>query len=72
MASPFLLGRYQQSDLVKMDILLNGKPVDAMATIVHNQKAQRVGRELVEKLKKFMERYLSTSFVGHVNCAAQT
>ena len=56
MASPFLLGRYQQSDLVKMDILLNGKPVDAMATIVHNQKAQRVGRELVEKLKKFIER----------------
>ncbi|CAL5036688.1 unnamed protein product [Urochloa decumbens] len=49
---------YQQSDLVKMDILLNGQPVDAMATIVHNQKAQRVGRELVEKLKKFIERQM--------------
>jgi GTP-binding protein LepA len=45
-----------------MDILLNGQPVDAMATIVHNQKAQRVGKELVEKLKKFIERYSSTSF----------
>ncbi|KAL6606223.1 hypothetical protein ACP70R_041876 [Stipagrostis hirtigluma subsp. patula] len=49
---------YQQSDLVKMDILLNGQPVDAMATIVHNQKAQRVGRELVEKLKKFIDRQM--------------
>jgi translation elongation factor EF-4 len=68
-SSSLLLDRYQQSDLVKMDILLNGQPVDAMATIVHNQKAQRVGRELVEKLKKFIERYSSTSFLGHVNCA---
>ncbi|WVZ82595.1 hypothetical protein U9M48_029844 [Paspalum notatum var. saurae] len=49
---------YQQSDLVKLDILLNGQPVDAMATIVHNQKAQRVGKELVEKLKKFIERQM--------------
>ncbi|CAD6340344.1 unnamed protein product [Miscanthus lutarioriparius] len=49
---------YQQSELVKMDILLNGQPVDAMATIVHNQKAQRVGKELVEKLKKFIERQM--------------
>ncbi|CAD6342061.1 unnamed protein product [Miscanthus lutarioriparius] len=49
---------YQQSDLVKLDILLNGQPVDAMTTIVHNQKAQRVGKELVEKLKKFIERQM--------------
>lgn len=49
---------YQQADLVKMDILLNGQPVDAMATIVHNQKAQRVGKDLVEKLKKFIERQM--------------
>lgn len=42
--------------MVKLDILLNGQPVDAMATIVHNLKAQRVGRELVEKLKKFIDR----------------
>lgn len=47
---------YQEADLVKLDILLNGQPVDAMATIVHNLKAQRVGRELVEKLKKFIDR----------------
>ncbi|KAA8530334.1 hypothetical protein F0562_005043 [Nyssa sinensis] len=49
---------YQSSDLVKLDILLNGQPVDAMATIVHNLKAQRVGRELVEKLKKFIDRQM--------------
>ncbi|XP_022991182.1 translation factor GUF1 homolog, mitochondrial isoform X1 [Cucurbita maxima] len=49
---------YQQADLVKLDILLNGQPVDAMATIVHNLKAQRVGRELVEKLKKFIDRQM--------------
>ncbi|MBA0712398.1 hypothetical protein Golax_011502 [Gossypium laxum] len=49
---------YQQSDLVKLDILLNGKPVDAMATIVHSLKAQRVGRELVDKLKKFIDRQM--------------
>ncbi|THU52967.1 hypothetical protein C4D60_Mb10t09490 [Musa balbisiana] len=49
---------YQKSDLVKLDILLNGQPVDAMAAIVHNLKAQRVGRELVDKLKKFIDRHM--------------
>ncbi|KAL6135668.1 hypothetical protein ACLB2K_067895 [Fragaria x ananassa] len=49
---------YQQSDMVKLDILLNGQPVDAMATIVHNLKAQRIGRELVEKLKKYIDRQM--------------
>ncbi|KAH7847444.1 hypothetical protein Vadar_026152 [Vaccinium darrowii] len=49
---------YQASDLVKLDILLNGQPVDAMAAIVHNLKAQRVGRDLVEKLKKFIDRQM--------------
>lgn len=49
---------YQESDLVKLDIVLNGQSVDAMATIVHKLKAQRVGRELVEKLKKFIDRQM--------------
>lgn len=52
------LDRYQKSDLVKLDVLLNGQPVDAMATIVHNLKAQRVGRELVDKLKKLIDRQM--------------
>lgn len=49
---------YQVSDLVKLDILLNGQSVDAMATIVHRSKAQRVGRDLVDKLKKFIDRQM--------------
>ncbi|XP_057435966.1 translation factor GUF1 homolog, mitochondrial isoform X2 [Lotus japonicus] len=49
---------YQLADLVKLDILLNGQPVDAMATIVHTSKAYRVGRELVEKLKKAIDRQM--------------
>ncbi|KAK4477619.1 hypothetical protein RD792_016863 [Penstemon davidsonii] len=49
---------YKESDLVKLDILLNGQPVDAMATIVHRLKAPRVGRELVDKLKKFIDRQM--------------
>ncbi|KAL2496921.1 endoribonuclease Dicer-like protein 3a [Forsythia ovata] len=49
---------YEASDLVKLDILLNGQPVDAMATIVHRLKVQRVGREPVEKLKKFIDRQM--------------
>lgn len=44
---------------MKLDILLNGQPVDAMATIVHNSKAYRVGRELAEKLKKVIDRSFS-------------
>jgi len=50
---------YQQADLVKLDILLNAQPVDAMATIVHNTKAYRVGRELTEKLKTVIDRSFS-------------
>ncbi|XP_050381503.1 translation factor GUF1 homolog, mitochondrial [Argentina anserina] len=49
---------YQESDMVKLDILLNGQPVDAMATIVHNLKAQRIGRELVDKLKRYLDRQM--------------
>ena len=47
---------------MKLDILLNGQPVDAMATIVHNLKAQRIGRELVEKLRKVIDRFAALSF----------
>lgn len=57
---------YQQADMVKLDILLNGEPVDAMATIVHNTKAYRVGRELTEKLKTVIDR----SFPLVSNCVS--
>ncbi len=47
---------YHPSDLVKMDILLNGKQVDALSLIVHKEKAYRVGKGLVEKLRKVIPR----------------
>ncbi|GBG59271.1 hypothetical protein CBR_g32286 [Chara braunii] len=49
---------YQEADLVKMDVLLNGQPVDALSSIVHRSKAQRAGRELVGRLKKVIDRQM--------------
>lgn len=49
---------YEASDLVKMDILLNGKPVDALAFIVHKESSYYAGKELVEKLKSVIPRQL--------------
>jgi elongation factor 4 len=49
---------YQESKLVKMDVLLNGSSVDALASIVHIDKAQYIGRMLVEKLEDIIDRQL--------------
>jgi GTP-binding protein LepA len=48
------LGEYRPADLVKMEILVNGDPVDAFATIVHRDKAESRGRELCEKLAEII------------------
>ncbi|MDP3069539.1 MAG: translation elongation factor 4 [Opitutaceae bacterium] len=48
------LGDYQTSDLVKMDILINGDPVDAFSSIVHRDKAEGKGRQLCEKLAEII------------------
>lgn len=49
---------YAPAKLVKMDILLNKKPVDALSCIVHVDKAYYIGRDLTEKLKKAIPRQL--------------
>ncbi|HPF19899.1 MAG TPA: translation elongation factor 4 [Syntrophomonas sp.] len=49
---------YQPSDLIKMDILLNGEAVDALSTIAHKEKAYYRGRALVEKLRKIIPRQM--------------
>jgi len=49
---------YKPGDLVKMDILINKQPVDALSFIVHRDKAYYRGRELVSKLKEVIPRQL--------------
>ncbi|WP_288956749.1 translation elongation factor 4 [uncultured Desulfovibrio sp.] len=49
---------YRDSDLVRLDIMLNGEPVDALAVIVHRDKAYAYGRSLALKLKRTIPRQL--------------
>jgi len=52
------LSDFRPSDLVKLDILLNGDPVDALSIIVHRDKAYEKGKALVEKLRAVIPRQL--------------
>src|SRR2546425_1172059 len=52
------LADFRPSDIVKLDILLNGDPVDALSTIVHRDKAYERGKTLVEKLRGVIPRQL--------------
>ena len=49
---------YRPSDLVKVDVLLNGIPVDAFSTIVHRHRAQEYGRRMTERLRQLIPRQL--------------
>lgn len=47
---------YRESHLVKLDILLNKEPVDALSAIIHNDKAYEFGKRICEKLKELLPR----------------
>ena len=47
---------FRPADLVKLDILVNGDPVDAFSVIIHQEKAYEYGRDMVVKLKELIPR----------------
>ena len=49
---------YQEADLVRVDVLLHGEPVDAFSTIVHREKSFTYGKQMVERLKELIPRQL--------------
>ncbi len=57
-ALDYELAGYRVSDLVKLDIMLNGNPVDALSVIVHRDESYEYGRKMASKLKKLIPRQL--------------
>ena len=49
---------YREADLVKLDILVNADPVDALSTIVHKERAYNYGKNLCQKLRELIPRQL--------------
>ncbi|KAL7090422.1 hypothetical protein ACP275_12G040000 [Erythranthe tilingii] len=49
---------YKQSDLIKLDIQINGEPVEPLSTIVHKDKSYAIGRALTQKLKELIPRQM--------------
>ena len=49
---------YKESDLIKLDVLVNGDPVDALSIIVHKEKAYERARDLIAKLRSLIPRQL--------------
>jgi GTP-binding protein LepA len=49
---------YEEADLVKLDILINGEPVDALSVIVHRERAYQRGRELCHRLREVIPKQM--------------
>ncbi|MCZ6527755.1 MAG: elongation factor 4, partial [Candidatus Dadabacteria bacterium] len=49
---------YHGSDLIKLDVLVNGDPVDALSIIIHKDKSYERGRDLIQKLRSLIPRQL--------------
>jgi GTP-binding protein LepA len=54
----YQLAEYREADLVKLDVLVNGQPVDALSIITHRDKAQYQGRQLVDRLRRLIPRQM--------------
>ncbi|ORZ13723.1 P-loop containing nucleoside triphosphate hydrolase protein [Absidia repens] len=67
---------YEESDLVKMSVLLNSKPVDALSVILHRSQVDQVGRDWVKRLKNVIQRQLFDVVIqtalGHKIVARET
>jgi GTP-binding protein LepA len=57
-AMDYEVSNYRRSDLVKLDMLINGDPVDAFSVIIHRDKAYEWGRKIAEKLREMIPRQL--------------
>jgi len=57
-ALDYEMAGYRRSDLVKLDIMLNGEPVDALSVIVHRDESYEYGRKMASKLKELIPRQL--------------
>ncbi|HEX7079021.1 MAG TPA: translation elongation factor 4 [Candidatus Eisenbacteria bacterium] len=70
------LAGYKPSELVQMDVLLNGDPVDALSVIVHAEKAYEWGRDITAKLKELIPRQMFPiavqAAIGHQVIARET
>ena len=54
----YTFAEYRAADLVKLDVLVNGQPVDALSIITHRAKAQYQGRQLVDRLRRLIPRQM--------------